>query len=76
MVQIELKLFVTLAGYLPENAGNHEVKEGQTIDDLIQSLGIPQGLVKLIFVNGKKQDRNYVLQDGDRLGLFPPVGGG
>lgn len=76
MVQIELKLFVTLAGYLPENACNHEVKEGQTIDDLIQDLGIPQGLVKLIFVNGKKQDRTYVLQDGDRVGLFPPVGGG
>lgn len=76
MVQIELKLFVTLAGYLPENAGNHEIKEGQTIDDLIQDLGIPRELVKLIFVNGKKQESTYVLQDGDRVGLFPPVGGG
>ena len=76
MVQIELKLFVTLAGYLPENAGNHEIKEGQTIDNLIQDLGIPRELVKLIFVNGKKQESTYVLQDGDRVGLFPPVGGG
>ena len=75
-IQIEIKLFVTLAAYAPENAGNFTVQEGTTVEMLIRELTIPEETVKLIFVNGRKQDTAYVLQSGDRLGLFPPVGGG
>ena len=76
MIFIDLKLFVTLARFLPENAGEFPVKEGTSVEKLMANLGIPGDWVKLIFVNGKKQGREYCLQDGDRVGLFPPVGGG
>lgn len=76
MICIDLKLFVTLAKYLPENAEAFQVEQGTRVEKLMEDLGIPGDSVKLIFVNGKRQGRDYCLQDGDRLGLFPPVGGG
>lgn len=76
MIQIELKLFVTLSKYLPSKSEAYDILEGTTINQLINDLGIPNGIVKLIFINGKKQDRNYRIQHKDRVGLFPPVGGG
>ena len=76
MVKIDLNLFVTLSQYLPENSKFFEVSDNTTVDQLIEDLNIPEGSVKLIFVNGKKQDEKYLLQNSDRLGLFPPVGGG
>lgn len=76
MINIDLNLFVTLSGYLPEHSKCFEIHEDTTVEKLIRDLGIPDELVKLIFINGKRQDRNYVLKQGDRVGLFPPVGGG
>ncbi|MFH2091266.1 MAG: MoaD/ThiS family protein [Pseudomonadota bacterium] len=76
MIKIELKLFVTLSRFLPQTAQAYEIADGKTVEELITDLGIPPDLVKLIFVNGRRQESNYVLQAGDRVGLFPPVGGG
>lgn len=76
MIRIDLKLFVTLAKYHPGGGGDHEVAVGTCVDELIRDLGIPPETVKLVFINGKKADPSQKLEDGDRLGLFPPVGGG
>lgn len=76
MIKIDLKLFVTLSKYSPENSDCLEIHEETRVDKLISDLGIPSGLVKLIFINGKKQDHKYQLKHNDRVGLFPPVGGG
>ena len=62
--------------YLPANSDCFELSDNTSVEKLILDLGIEQGSVKLIFVNGKKQNGIYILKDGDRLGLFPPVGGG
>jgi molybdopterin synthase sulfur carrier subunit len=76
MILIDLKLFVTLTKYLPGNNEAYEIPEGTTVKELMYNLGIPQDIVKLIFINGKKQDKAYCLKHRDRVGLFPPVGGG
>ncbi len=76
MIQIELNFFVTLSVYLPRNKHAFTVPEGTTVEMLMKKLDIPDDAVKLIFVNGRKQDKTYCLQNHDRLGLFPPVGGG
>lgn len=76
MITIELKLFVTLSQYLPDNSDCLEIENGTTVEKLILDLGIPNDLVKLIFINGKKQNGSYQLKNNDRVGLFPPVGGG
>ncbi len=76
MIEIQLNLFVTLAPYLPANADALPVRPGTTLDVLIRELKIPENAVKLAFVNGARKPLSHVLAPGDRVGLFPPVGGG
>ena len=76
MIKINLNLFVTLSAYLPDHFDAYPVDENTRLDTLIDLLGIPRDQVKLTFVNGKHADLSYVLQNGDRVGIFPPVGGG
>ena len=58
MIHIQLKLFVTLSKYLPENADNLPLADGTTIADLISDLAIPMDDVKLVFINGLNIARN------------------
>lgn len=79
MIEIDLKLFVSLARFHPTGKGGsgpHKVPGGTPVERLIEDLGIPKDTVKLIFINGKKARPSQVLAAGDRVGLFPPVGGG
>ncbi|WP_457552739.1 MoaD/ThiS family protein [Desulfobacula sp.] len=76
MIKIDLKLFVTLSKYQPQGSKCLEIPEGTTVEKLIVDLGIPRDIVKLIFINGKSKPIHTILKNKDRLGLFPPVGGG
>jgi len=71
---ITIKLFATLNKYTPATE-TYPVKPGTMLSDLLQQLGVPVDEVKLIFINGKKGDLTSTLQGGERVGVFPPVGG-
>jgi len=73
---ITVKLFATLKKYLPSSAEHYPINPGATVGELFDELQIPTSLVKLIFINGKKGGLDAVLKGGDRIGIFPPVGGG
>ncbi|GAF90853.1 unnamed protein product [marine sediment metagenome] len=79
-MKIEVNLFATLSQYLP--GGNKgpthivDVEEGTTVSELLHQLGVPTQSVKLIFLDGIHSDLDAVLKEGNRLGVFPPVGGG
>jgi len=73
---IELKCFATLAKYLPENSRDYPVEPGETVGSLVARLGIPEEDVTLVFINALRSDPDSEIKDGDRVGLFPPVGGG
>ena len=75
-MQIQLKLFATLRAYTPDNADAYPIKSGMTVKDIIDELQIPIEDAKLIFVNSTRKKFETPLADGDRLGIFPPVGGG
>jgi molybdopterin converting factor small subunit len=79
-VQIIVKLFASLARFSPEGqAGNPfeiHLPEIATIQDVIIQLGIPTEETKISFVNGLIRDMDWVLQSGDEVGIFPPIGGG
>jgi len=75
-MHIQLKLFATLNAYAPANSERFAVAAGTTVADVIRQLGIPPGEAKLVFVNGVKRGSDTPLTEGDRLGIFPPVGGG
>ena len=76
-MNIEVRLFATLRPYMDGACkGQLEMLEGATIADVVARLALPDDEVRLIFVNGKHEKRETVLHEGDRVGLFPPVGGG
>jgi len=75
-IHIQIKLFATLLEKLPENADHFAVTAGTTVADLADLLDIDHEDAKLIFINGRKGALDSALSEGDRVGLFPPVGGG
>ena len=84
-INIELRLFMTLKQYLPEGSlyGRAVISfgYGSKIGDMINILNIPVDKQKLILINGVSQEisdeiNTRVLNDGDIVSMFPPVGGG
>jgi sulfur-carrier protein len=73
---IELKLFATLARFTPANAAQYPIQQGVTVGQLLMQFPFAADEAKLIFVNGVKKDLQTRLNGGERVGVFPPVGGG
>jgi molybdopterin converting factor small subunit len=79
-IKVQVKLYATLTKYVGRSI-MHEPMEvnlvkGATLATLYDRLGILGDEVKTAFVNSKMQPDDYVLCDGDHVGVFPPVGGG
>jgi molybdopterin converting factor small subunit len=80
-MNIEVKLFFDLAKYLPPEASKSNsvsisLKEGSTIQELIDKLNLPPKMTKVILVNGIKPKNETKLKDGDLVAIFPPMAGG
>jgi len=79
-VRIEVRLYATLRRYCPapdqENSLLLQVPEDMSLNDLLERLKVPKQEAKILFVNNRSQSIDYVLQDGDRVGIFPQVAGG
>jgi molybdopterin converting factor small subunit len=76
MINIELRLFANLVKFLPENNENFSIDENMNVKQLILKLGIDIDQAKIVFINGRKKTNTDFLKHGDRVGIFPPVGGG
>ena len=77
---ITLALFASLSQYQPDGQGGREAREleladGTTVAALIHQLGLPDE-PRIVFVNGVHAEETSVLEQGDRLAIFPPVAGG
>ena len=79
-MEIEVRAYATLARFLPVGAVDKtcriEFDADVSVSHILERLGIPEDSVKLIFINGVHAQKTTILTDGDRVGLFPPVGGG
>lgn len=73
---IQLKLFATLQSFNPPTGENYSIEPGTSIRNLLEQLNIPQEKAKLIFIDGIKSSLSSTLSGGERVGIFPPVGGG
>jgi molybdopterin converting factor small subunit len=73
---ISLRLFASLSQRMPDNHDRFPVSPGTTAGEVLSSLGITEGDAKLVFINSRRAELTSRLEDGDRLGVFPPVGGG
>jgi molybdopterin synthase sulfur carrier subunit len=80
MIKVEVRLFATLQRYCPEAGAKKglvvEMAEGTSLNDLLSKLKVPIQEARILFVNNRKQPINYLLQYGDKIGIFPQVAGG
>jgi sulfur-carrier protein len=49
---------------------------GLRVRDVVQQQGISPDAIQIILINGKRGTLDSPLADGDRLSLFPQLGGG
>lgn len=77
-MEIRLEYVAMLKVNAPPSGGVKSVREGDTIATLLEQIGIPANQRGVItpFVNEAKVSQNYTLQDGDRVFLAMPIGGG
>jgi sulfur-carrier protein len=73
---INVRLFATLAAHMPKEAAQYPIQRGITVTHLLEQLGVPAADAKLIFIDSVKGGLDSRLYGGERVGIFPPVGGG
>lgn len=80
-MKIEIKLLTQMKQYLPDsdmpgNTRSVEIKDDATIREVLSVLGIPEDTPKVILLNDRQGRLDDRLNDGDRVTVLPPVGGG
>lgn len=77
---VTVKLFASLARFSPVGLSGApfevNLRDSANLQDLVNLLGIPAEETKVSFVNGIIRELQWVLSQGDEVGIFPPVGGG
>jgi sulfur carrier protein ThiS len=76
LVKLSASLRRLVPGYDAMSGLSLAPSPGLTVGGALAQLGIAPGDVKIIMVNGVSAGPERELADGDRLGLFPAVGGG
>jgi molybdopterin converting factor small subunit len=80
LIQVKVKLFATLRrffpDYDPEKGIDVRIEEGSSIENLIQTLQLPQNEARVILINGISKMMTDVIKDGDQISIFTPLGGG
>lgn len=79
-MKIEMILYASLGKMAPDKmAGTPfqlELDEGALVRHAVKKLNIPDTFPLIIFVNGRHSRLDGILNEGDRLALFPPIAGG
>ncbi|MBM3952577.1 MAG: sulfur carrier protein ThiS [Rhodospirillales bacterium] len=83
-MKVVVKLYAMLEKYLPPGAVDNQVErdvaDGATVARVLASFGLPPEMCHLVLINGSfvppSERATRVLEDGDRLAVWPPVAGG
>jgi len=75
---ISVRLFASLPARSATGRKKFEVepRQGLTVGEIVEAEGLEPADVHIVMVNGVRTTMDSELADGDRLGLFPLVGGG
>lgn len=69
------RFYAELSHFLPavrrQVEFDHAFNGRVSIKDMIESLGVPHTEIDLILANGESVDFSYLVQDGDRIGVYP-----
>lgn len=70
-----LRFYEELNDFLPQERRkvcfSHHLQRRASIKDLIEAQGVPHTEIDLILVNGCSVDFSYIVQDGDRISVYP-----
>ena len=73
-------MFGNLVHYLPDGGNRFsftkQFSKKTTVELLLKELSLPEAMPVLVVVNGRRVDKEYVLQDRDDVVLFSPAEGG
>ncbi len=81
-MQLEIRLFAGLKCNNPDlpcfgkSEFQLEAADAITLGELRKLLAIDPAIRLLIMVNHHYEKEDWVLSDNDRVGIFPPIGGG
>ena len=80
MNTVEVRLYASLRKYHPNPGSSEalvmELDDEAKLGDLLDKLKVSREELGILMVNGKWEKESYLLQDGDRIGIFPLIGGG
>ena len=80
MKEVEVRLYASLRKYQPNPTSGEAIvialDDEAKLENLLNELRVPKEAVAIAMVNGNWEKENYLLQDGDRIGFFPPIAGG
>jgi sulfur carrier protein ThiS len=74
-MKVKVKLYGDFLRQGPEESIT-ELKDGSTVEDLLERFGISERSYIIILINLKRSWFEDELKDGDTVSIFSPVGGG
>ena len=79
-MKVEVQLFATLAPYQPaaDASGRSliELSPAANVADALRALRVPDGMPRIVLVNGHDAEDDQRLEQGDVVSIFPPLAGG
>jgi molybdopterin converting factor small subunit len=76
-LRVEVSLMGPLSRYFQgERTREVQLPEGAAVADILHRLSLARGKTSLITVNGVKAPLTRLLNEGDKVVVFPPVSGG
>ncbi|UCD45226.1 MAG: MoaD/ThiS family protein [Candidatus Bathyarchaeota archaeon] len=80
MITVEVKLYASLRSYFPKGKRDEalaiSLSDDVSLEQLYAYLNIPLEEVVVALVNGLARADNYVLQNSDKIDVFPSIAGG
>ncbi|GFP27811.1 MoaD/ThiS family protein [Candidatus Hakubella thermalkaliphila] len=75
---IEVKLYAYLPNISKSRCRELKIppQEGLTVQDILVREQLPLQIARVVMVNGRRVEMDYLLKDGDEMAVFPPVAGG
>ena len=73
--EVVFRFYEELNDFLPAQRRKRDFQVGfkgrESVKDMIEALGVPHTEVDLILVNGKSVDFGFIIQDKDRISVYP-----
>jgi len=75
MPHVSFRFYAELNDHLPGTRRQvtfiYAVKDGATVEDAVESLGVPTDQIDLVLLNGESTELSRELHDGDYLSVYP-----